>query len=118
LVYTHLIPPIVTVIPMALKIVPSSPAMAAEWAEQEWIWIGFPHRSDLWQEFTLPAQEQIAGFANAVAESGQRVRLVVHDGANEARARELVSGAVELERHPYGDIWLRDTGPLVVFEEG
>jgi agmatine deiminase len=92
--------------------------MPAEWAEQEWIWIGFPHRADLWEESTQPAQEQIAGFANAVAESGQRVRLVVHDAANEARARALVSAAVELERHPYGDIWLRDTGPLVVFEDG
>jgi agmatine deiminase len=92
--------------------------MPAEWAEQEWIWIGFPHRSDLWQEFTFAAQEQIAAFANAVAETGQRVRLVVHDGANEARARELASAAVELERHPYGDIWLRDTGPLVIFENG
>jgi agmatine deiminase len=92
--------------------------MPAEWAAQDWIWIGFPHRADLWEEFTLPAQEQIAAFANAVAETGQRVRLVVHDAANEARGRELVSASVELERHPYGDIWLRDTGPLVVFENG
>jgi len=90
--------------------------MPAEWAEQEWIWIGFPHRADLWEEFTVPAQEQIAAFANAVAETGQRVRLVVHDAANELRARELVSGAVDFERHPYGDIWLRDTGPLVIFD--
>jgi agmatine deiminase len=92
--------------------------MPAEWAEQEWIWIGFPHRADLWEGFTVPAQEQIAAFANTVAETGQRVRLVVHDAANEMRARELVSGSVELERHPYGDIWLRDTGPLVLFDEG
>ena len=33
------------------------------------------------------AQEQIAAFANAVAESGQAVRLLVRDAANEARAR-------------------------------
>ena len=65
----------------------------------------------------LPAQEQIAAFANAVAESGQAVRLVVRDAANEMRARELVSGAVSCERHAYGDIWLRDSGPLVVFDE-
>jgi agmatine deiminase len=91
--------------------------MPAEWAEQEWLWIGFPHRADLWEEFTLPAQEQIAAFANAVAETGQQVRLAVHDAANEARARELLTAAVVLERHPYGDIWLRDTGPLVLFDE-
>ena len=91
--------------------------MPAEFAAQDWLWIAFPHRSDLWEEFTAPAQEQMAAYANAVAETGQRVRLVVHDGANEARARELVSGAVEIERHPYGDIWIRDTGPIVLFDE-
>ena len=91
--------------------------MPPEWAEQEWIWIGFPHDGSLWEQHLFPAQEQIAGFANAVAETGQQVRLVVHDAANEARARELVSAAVRFERHPYGDIWLRDTGPLIVFED-
>ena len=91
--------------------------MPAEFAPQEWLWIAFPHRADLWEEFTAPAQEQMAAYANAVAETGQRVRLVVHDAANEARARRLVSAAVELERHPYGDIWIRDTGPIVLFDE-
>jgi agmatine deiminase len=90
--------------------------MPAEFAEQEWIWIGFPHDASLWEESLMPAQGQIAAYANAVAETGQQVRLVVHDAANEARARELVSASVLLERHPYGDIWLRDTGPLVLFD--
>src|SRR6185436_4776380 len=92
--------------------------MKAEWAEQDWIWIGFPHDASLWLDDLVPAQEQIAAFANAVAESGQAVRLVVRDAANEMRARQLVSGAVACERHSYGDIWLRDSGPLVVFDEG
>ena len=91
--------------------------MPAEFAAQDWLWIAFPHRSDLWEDFTAPAQEQMAAYANAVAETGQRVRLVVHDAANEARAKELVSGAVEVERHPYGDIWIRDTGPIVLFDK-
>jgi agmatine deiminase len=90
----------------------------AEFTEQEWIWIGFPHDAALWEESLVPAQEQMAAYANAVAETGQQVRLVVHDAANEARARELVSASVLLERHPYGDIWLRDTGPLVLFDAG
>jgi agmatine deiminase len=90
--------------------------MAAEWAEQEWLWIGFPHDASLWVEDLIPAQEQIAAFANAVAETGQQVRLVVRDAANEMRARELVSASVSCERHAYGDIWLRDSGPLVIFD--
>jgi agmatine deiminase len=92
----------------------SPAAMPPEWTEQEWIWIGFPHDAAEWPDTLLKAQEQIAAFANVVAESGQEVRLVVRDAANEARARQLVSGAVRCERYEYGDIWLRDTGPLVV----
>ncbi|GGE02777.1 hypothetical protein GCM10011515_23000 [Tsuneonella deserti] len=84
-----------------------------EWAPQDWLWIGFPHDAEEWPEVLGRAQEQIAAFANAVAESGQQVRLLVRDPANEARARSLVSGAVTLERRCFGDVWLRDTGPLV-----
>jgi agmatine deiminase len=87
--------------------------MPPEWAPQAWLWIGFPHDADEWPDVLARAQEQIAAFANAVAESGQQVRLLVRDAANEARARSLVSGAVRLERRTYGDVWLRDTGPLV-----
>ena len=87
--------------------------MPPEWAPQDWLWIGFPHEADEWPGYLGAAQEQIAAFANAVAESGQEVRLLVRDAANEARARALVSASVKLERRVYGDIWLRDTGPLV-----
>lgn len=88
-----------------------------EWHPQEWLWIGFPHDAEEWPGFLEPAQEQIAAFASAVAESGQQVRLLVRDEANEARARALASGAVRLERRRYGDVWLRDTGPLVMIGE-
>lgn len=85
-----------------------------EWAPQDWLWIGFPHDAAEWPFYLERAQEQIAAFANAVAGSGQKVRLLVRDAANEARARDLVSGAVTLERRTFGDIWLRDTGPLIL----
>ncbi|WP_435419010.1 agmatine deiminase family protein [Parerythrobacter aurantius] len=87
--------------------------MPPEWARQDWLWIGFPHLADEWPGFLEAAQEQMADFASAVAESGQEVRLLVRDEANEARARSLVSEKARLERRVYGDIWLRDTGPLV-----
>jgi len=90
--------------------------MPPEWGPQDWLWIGFPHLADEWPGFLKEAQEQIAAFATAVAESGQEVRLLVRNEANEARARALVSERVTLQRRIYGDIWLRDTGPLIVFE--
>lgn len=92
--------------------------MPAEWAEQDWIWIGFPAAADLWEDHLVAAQEEIAAFANAVAETRQQVRLAVRDAATEMRAKDLVSGAVRFERHPYGDVWLRDSGPLIVLGAG
>jgi agmatine deiminase len=92
--------------------------MPPEWAPQDWLWIGFPHLADEWPGWREPAQEQMAAFANAVAGSGQTVRMLVRDAANEARARALVSDKVTLEVRAYGDIWLRDTGALVVRETG
>ncbi len=87
-----------------------------EWHPQDWLWIGFPHDGEEWPGFLPRAQEQIAAFANAVAESGQEVRLLVRDAANAARARALCSASVRLEQRRYGDIWLRDTGPLVLLD--
>jgi agmatine deiminase len=97
--------------------------LAAEFAPQDWLWIGFPHDPAEWPsepsgELLGAAQAEIAGFANAVAESGQDVRLIVRDDANAAAARRLVSAKVTLEQQSYGDIWLRDTGPLTGFENG
>ena len=92
--------------------------MPPEWHPQRWLWIGFPHDADEWPGFLGRAQEQIAAFASAVADSGQEVRLIVRDAANAARARQLCSAAVTLEVRRYGDIWLRDTGPLVVARGG
>lgn len=91
--------------------------MPPEWAEQDWLWIGFPHDAALWEDDLAPAQEQIAAFANAVAASGQQVRLVVRNEVNAAQASALVRDDVVMERHPYGDIWLRDIGPVIVINE-
>ena len=85
-----------------------------EWHPQQWLWVGFPHDRVEWPGYLGLAQEQIAAFASAVADSGQAVRLLVRDAANAARAAALCSGAVQLEQRRFGDVWLRDTGPLVV----
>ena len=92
--------------------------MRPEWHPQRWLWVGFPHLEAEWPGFLGRAQEQIAQFASAVADSGQEVRLVVRDEANRARAAALCSAAVKLEMRRYGDVWLRDTGPLVIERDG
>jgi agmatine deiminase len=88
--------------------------MPPEWHAQDLLWIGFPHLADEWSGVIERAQEQIAAFASAVAATGQAVHLIVRDAANAARAGRLVSDKVVLDTRVYGDVWLRDTGPLVV----
>jgi agmatine deiminase len=47
-----------------------------------------------------------------VAERGQAVTLLARTDADFATARALASAAVDVRHEPFGDIWLRDTGPI------
>jgi agmatine deiminase len=86
-----------------------------EWAPHEAVWIGFPSDPELWVEDLVPAQQEVAAFARAVhAEGkGETVRLVAADHAAAAAARTLAPFA-EIVVEPFGDIWLRDTGPIIL----
>lgn len=86
-----------------------------EWAPHEAVWIGFPSDPELWLGDLKPAEREVAAFAEAVHASGkgEKVWLVAaHEGAAES-ARGLCPFA-EVIVEPFGDIWLRDTGPVVV----
>src|SRR3954447_22826583 len=86
-----------------------------EWAPHEAVWIGFPSDPALWLGDLKPAEEEVAAFAEAVHAHGrgETVRLVAaHEGAAES-ARKLAPFA-EVIVEPFGDIWLRDTGPIVL----
>jgi agmatine deiminase len=86
-----------------------------EWAPHEAVWIGFPSDPELWLGDLKPAEREVAAFAQAVHAKGhgEKVRLVAaHDGAAES-ARQLAPFA-EVIIEPFGDIWLRDTGPVVL----
>ncbi|MGZ8284240.1 MAG: agmatine deiminase family protein [Allosphingosinicella sp.] len=86
-----------------------------EWAEHEWVWIGFPSHADLWEDDLEPARLEVAAFARAVHAdgAGEEVRLVAADPASARAAAELAPFATVLQE-PFGDIWLRDTGPIVL----
>jgi agmatine deiminase len=86
-----------------------------EWAPHEAVWIGFPSHAELWLEDLEPAREEVAAFARAVhAEGrGEKVILVAAD-PEAARAAESIAGdSAQVVVEPFGDIWLRDTGPIV-----
>ena len=86
-----------------------------EWAPHEAVWIGFPSDPELWLGDLKPAQREVAAFAEAVHSGGrgEKIWLVAaHEGAAEI-ARKLAPFA-EVIVEPFGDIWLRDTGPIVL----
>jgi agmatine deiminase len=87
----------------------------AEWSPHRALWLGFPSHAALWQDNLAPAQAEAAALAIALAgPGGERVRMMVCGDEAEGAARRLVEGArnIEIVRGVFGDIWLRDTGPI------
>jgi agmatine deiminase len=92
-----------------------TPRQPPEWAEHEWVWIGFPSHADLWGDDLEPARREAAAFAEAAYADGkgEEVRLVAADPAS-ARAAKALAPFASIVREPFGDIWLRDTGPIIL----
>jgi agmatine deiminase len=86
-----------------------------EWAEHQWVWIGLPSHRDLWQDDLDAGREEVVAFARAVhaGGAGEEVRLVAADPASARVAKEMAPWATVVQE-PFGDIWLRDTGPIIL----
>ncbi len=91
-----------------------------EWAPHAGVWIGFPSDPALWLANLDRAQREVAAFARAVHAQGQGepVWLVASNSEAAAVAQQLAGDCAEVVVEPFGDIWLRDTGPIVVVDEG
>ncbi len=90
----------------------------AEWAPHGAMWLGFPSHADLWESGLEAAQAEVAALARALAGPGrERVRLMTGHPDGEAAARALLGDVPGIEIVPgrFGDIWLRDTGPIFGF---
>ena len=86
-----------------------------EWAPHQAVWIGFPSDPELWLADLKDAEREVAAFAAAVhaGGKGEAVWLVAAHEDAAAAARELAPFA-QVVVEPFGDIWLRDTGPIVI----
>ena len=92
-----------------------SPVPPAEWAPHKAVWIGFPSHPELWQDDLDPARDEVVAFARAVHADGrgETVILVCAD-AEAGSAASAMAPFAEVVVEPFGDIWLRDTGPIVL----
>ncbi len=91
-----------------------------EWAPHDSVWIGFPSAADLWLDDLKGAQAEVAALARAIHASGkgEAVRLICADAVAVSAARSLAGDCAEIILAPFFDIWLRDTGPIIVSDNG
>ncbi len=89
-----------------------------EWAPQSAIWIGWPHLDSEWGDAFEGARREIAQVARRAARY-LPVRIACGSEEAEHAAAAALSGctgSIDLVRIPTGDIWLRDTGPVIARE--
>lgn len=83
----------------------------AEWAPQKAIWTAWPANKTEWADDLESPRRDVANLIKALAPTN-KVCLLVNDAEAEASARAALGTAAEYVQAKYGDIWLRDTGPI------
>lgn len=87
-----------------------------EWAPHKAIWTAWPSAADLWGEDLDRARAEVAAMVRALADGGKgdRMRVLAHGREAEATAKLALGPSAEVLAGAFGDIWLRDTGPIFI----
>lgn len=96
---------------MANTLTDTAIVVPAEWAPQRAIWTAWPADPGEWNGDLDAPRRDVAAMIRALSE-GNTVRLLVNGAEAEASARAAVGRGAEIVSAKYGDIWLRDTGPI------
>jgi agmatine deiminase len=90
----------------------------AEWSPHGAIWTAWPADEELWLDDLSPAQAEVAAMVRALVapgpdgKPGDTVRVLVNGPTAMLSAEKAIGEIAELVDAQYGDIWLRDTGPV------
>jgi len=100
----------------------------AEWAPHDGMLVGWPSDPSLWADDLDCARGEVADLVAALAapdaETGafDQIDLVATAEAGPSAAaalpEDVEDGRVRIVAAPIGDVWLRDTGPIVTLGEG
>lgn len=86
-------------------------SVPAEWAPQQAIWTAWPADPEQWNGNLATPRREIAALVRAMSPTN-KVRVLVAGAEAEASARTELGNTADIVPARYGDIWLRDTGPV------
>jgi agmatine deiminase len=99
--------------------------MPAEWEPHQACWLAFPSHENLWMESLEAAQAEFVELCQAIADPdpisgkprGEQLEILVLNEAGKTQAEKALNG-IPARFHilPFGDIWLRDIGPIFRIE--
>lgn len=89
----------------------------AEWAPQKALWTAWPADAHEWAGNLDAPRADVAALVHALS-ADNHVKVLVNGDEAERSARSRLGTAAEIVPARYGDIWLRDTGPIFAKADG
>ena len=87
----------------------------AEWSPHKALWLGWPSHPELWADDLAAAREEVTALARTLAVNGKEAVQLLCAGTEAVEAARGALGTIDgvtIVEGAFGDIWLRDTGPI------
>ncbi|MEZ5827396.1 MAG: agmatine deiminase family protein [Hyphomicrobiales bacterium] len=96
---------------MTVSLIEQTIAVPPEWAPHRAIWTAWPADLEQWNGDLESPRRDVKALVRALSVSNT-VRVLVNGSEAETTARAAFGDVAEIVSATYGDIWLRDTGPI------
>lgn len=88
-----------------------------EWAPHRALWTAWPSDASLWETDLEPARQEVAAMVAALG-ALENVHVLACGAEAAASARAMLPSHADVHEEAFGDIWLRDTGPIFARRSG